>query len=103
MRRCPVQGPAAPGSQKRLRQQLTETGTSIVTYTNFLNYMWQPVLRYIEHAATAEAAPVWTEALGMHHAALQQEMLGKVVGPGEILPIDEWVEVVRLALREIWK
>ena len=63
--------------------------------------MWQPVLRHIEDAATADKAPVWTEALGLHHAALQQEMLGKVAGPEEILPIDEWVELVRLALREL--
>ena len=77
--------------------------TAVVTYTHFLTCMWQPVVRHIADAATADKAPVWTEALGLHHAALQQEMLGKVAGPEEILPIDDWVELVRLALRENWK
>ena len=63
----------------------TRTAT-VFSYAHLLNFMWQPIVRYIESIVKGEE-PTWTAALSKNHDALVLEMQGIVSQPGDTMPM----------------
>jgi len=61
---------------------------------HLLNLVWQPILHWIDDLAKGQEPP-WPEHLEKNKMALQQEMMGIVIGADEAVSIDEWVEFLR--------
>ena len=69
------------------------------SFIHFLNLVWQPVLRYVEHLGAGEQV-AWTKALQIHHDALVREMKGIVLVASAPLPVNEWIAFIKNTLFE---
>ena len=63
------------------------------SFWHLVNFVWQPLLRYIERLAAGET-PSWTSELAVHDAALQLEMEGTVIAATEHLSMDDWLNFI---------
>ena len=65
-----------------------------VSFAHVLNFIWAPVVEYMELCAH-EPAPEWTEQLALHEAAVLAEMAGIVTGAQQPMDIDALCENMR--------
>ena len=61
-----------------------------------------PLIEYMD-TCTSEPAPVWTKNLALNHTALLAEMAGIVMGAGEPLGMDKWIEFIQDTLCRLLK
>ena len=84
---------------------LSLVGTLEAGLTNLptrMSCFWMPLIEYMD-ACTSEPAPVWTKNLALNHTALLAEMAGIVMGAGEPLGMDKWIEFIQDTLCRLLK
>jgi hypothetical protein len=84
---------------------VVQIGTHACTVCSFeyvLNLLWYPIIQYIE-ALGKNAAPQWTQSLGLNQDAILSEMHGIVSSPDEALTMDLWVEFIQQTLWRLVK
>ena len=74
--------------------------STVCSYAHLLNFVWQPIMCYIEGIVNGEE-PTWTAALSTNHDALVLEMQGIVNQPGDTMPMDDWLEFIRASLQRL--
>ena len=72
----------------------------VCSFCNFLNLLWDPVLKHIENLTTNPSLRR-TKGLEMNMKAIQLDMVGVVGEPEELLVMDEWIEFLKETLLEV--
>ena len=72
----------------------------LCSFHHLLNLLWQPIIDYIE-ALSQDAAPDWTQSLGLNQAAIVSEMQGLFPGAEESMDMDQWVELIQKTLQRL--
>jgi hypothetical protein len=86
------------GRKSRQVSKPSENSTiQLVSLVNLVNYIWQPIIAYVEDLASG-LKPKWTRELLCNHTALLLEMEGIVCAAADTMSIDDWIDFIRLTL-----
>jgi hypothetical protein len=70
---------------------------SVVSLVHLVNFMWQPIISYVETLASGHK-PKWTSALQHNHTTLLREMEGIVLSADDTMSVDNWIGLIRQTL-----